>query len=86
MLPAITRCYANSVSVTMLLKLSHEIRECYRNAEEARLRAAAAQDARIRQDFLDMEKRWMFLARSYEFSEQLTRFTRSRSNRTPKNS
>jgi len=29
-------------------------------------------------DYLDMEQRWLKLARSYEFTERLSRFTRNR--------
>jgi len=62
----------------MLLKLSNEISECYRNAEEARRRAEASVDVATRADYLDMERRWLFLARSYELSERLSSFTGGR--------
>ena len=52
--------------------LSKEIRECYRHAENCALNATAHNDAQLKQDFLDLEQRWLFLARSYEFSERLT--------------
>jgi hypothetical protein len=29
-----------------------------------------------RADFLDMERRWLFLAHGYEFSERVSRFTK----------
>jgi hypothetical protein len=29
----------------------------------------------IKQDFLEMEERWLSLAHSYEFAERLSRFT-----------
>ena len=55
----------------MLLKLTGEIAECHRYAIEARERANTAGKAATKQDFLDMERRWLSLARSYEFVEQL---------------
>jgi hypothetical protein len=42
--------------------------ECTRLAETARTPSAKA-------DYLAMEQRWLSLARSYEFAEQLSRFT-----------
>jgi hypothetical protein len=41
------------------------ILECYRRAEEARRIAAAAVDASTKADFLEVERRWLSLARSY---------------------
>jgi len=62
----------------MLLKLSEEIREYYRHATDARQKADVAIDPGTKEDFLDLERRWLFLAHSYEFSERLTRFTGER--------
>ena len=59
----------------MLNNLSKEIRECYRHAEDCALKATAHNDEQLKQDFLDLEQRWLFLARSYEFSERLTDLT-----------
>jgi hypothetical protein len=56
----------------VLNNLSEEIRECYRHAEDCALKAIAHADLQLKQDFLDLEQRWLFLARSYEFSERLT--------------
>jgi hypothetical protein len=61
----------------MLLKLSDQIRNCYQRAADARLKADTAQTAADKQDFLDAEQRWLSLARGYEFSERLSRFTNS---------
>jgi hypothetical protein len=33
-------------------------------------------DPKLKQDFLDWEQRWLFLARSYEFNQRLTEFFR----------
>ena len=62
----------------MLLKVSDEIRECYRHALEARQKAESVANPSTRADFLDLERRWLSLARSYEFSERLMRFTNER--------
>jgi hypothetical protein len=59
----------------VLNNLSKEIRECYRHAEGCALKATAHNDEQLKQDFLDLEQRWLFLARSYEFSERLTDLT-----------
>jgi hypothetical protein len=56
----------------MLDSLTEHIRECRRHAEDCARKAAAQTDPRLKQDFLDMERRWLLLARSYEFTEQLT--------------
>ena len=60
----------------MLQNLSEEIRECLRRAEECkRLSKTALSPAAIK-DYLDMEQRWLKLARSYEFAERLSDFTK----------
>jgi hypothetical protein len=38
-------------------------------------RAAGQNDPQLKQDFLVMERRFLFLARSYGFTEQLTDFS-----------
>ena len=59
----------------MLQNLSNEIRECYRAAEDCRRCADEATDPVTKQDYLAMEQRWLSLARSYDFTERLARFT-----------
>jgi hypothetical protein len=59
----------------MLQKLSKEISDCYECALESRRRADESRDPRTKQDFLDMERRWIQLAHSYEFAERLSSFT-----------
>jgi hypothetical protein len=59
----------------MLQKLSEDIRECYERAEQCRRAAETAGNPSAKGDFLDMEKRWLSLARSYEFAERLSSFT-----------
>jgi hypothetical protein len=58
----------------MLSKLSEEIAECYRHAENCAQRAKVESDPGLRQDFLDIERRWITLARSYELTERIERF------------
>jgi hypothetical protein len=45
---------------------SEQIRECYRNAVDCAREAADQTDPKIKQDFLDLERGWLLLARSYE--------------------
>jgi hypothetical protein len=57
----------------MLQNLNEEIRECLQRAEECRRRSEVEARSDAKADFLEMERRWLSLARSYEFSEQLAR-------------
>jgi len=60
----------------MLSNLSEQIRGCLNHAEDCARRAAAEPDgSTLKQDFLDLEKRWLDLARSFQLGEQLTEFT-----------
>jgi len=59
----------------MLQTLSEEIRECLRLAEECKRLSKTAMTPSAIKDYLDMEQRWLNLARSYEFSERLSDFT-----------
>jgi hypothetical protein len=56
----------------VLNNLSEEIRECYQHAEDCARKAAAQSCPKTKQDFLELEQRWLYLARSYEFTERLT--------------
>ena len=47
----------------MLQNLKDEVRECYEHAEECRRRAEYAADNATKQDYLDLERRWLSLAR-----------------------
>ncbi len=51
--------------------LSENIRDCYRHAENCRLRANEQRDPLLRQDFVDCERRWLLLARGYELAERM---------------
>ncbi len=50
---------------------SSESRECRLYAEHCADRALLQSDPQLREDYLDMQRRWLGLARSYEFTEQL---------------
>jgi hypothetical protein len=66
---------------------SEQIRECLRHAEDCAQKAAAQTDPQLKQDFLVMERRWLFLARSYGFTERLTNLsneTKRQADRLPK--
>ena len=68
----------------MLQKLSEEIQECYSHADQCRQRAEKAFAEKARQEFLDMEQRWLSLARSYAFAEQLSNYVEPFRNRNRK--
>jgi hypothetical protein len=59
----------------MLNNVSEQIRECLRHAEDCAQKAAAQTDPTLKEDFLDMERRWLSLARSHELTGQLTDFS-----------
>jgi hypothetical protein len=59
----------------MLQNLSADIRECYQRAEQCRRAAETAHTPSAKDDFLDMERRWLSLAHSYEFAERLSDYT-----------
>jgi len=59
----------------MLNNLSEEIRECLRHAEDCSRKADAQTDPNLKEDFLNLERRWLFLARSYEFTERVGYFS-----------
>jgi hypothetical protein len=48
----------------VLNNLSEQIRECLEHAEDCACQAAAQTDPKLKQDFLDMERRWLALAQS----------------------
>jgi hypothetical protein len=54
--------------------LSEEIRECLRYAEEHVRQAKEASRPDLREDFLEMGRRWLRLAHSYRFAQQRKRF------------
>lgn len=58
----------------MLQQLAENIRECLERATSARERANAKPDPERKSEHLDMERRWLYLAESYQFVEQHERF------------
>ena len=58
----------------MLLSLSEDVRDCYRHAEDCAEKARIAATPQLRSDFLRLERAWLTLARSYEFTERLSAF------------
>jgi PAS domain S-box-containing protein len=59
----------------MLEQFSDKIRLCYERAVEAKERADATNDPIFKAEFLNTERRWLTLARSYGFTESLEDFT-----------
>ncbi len=59
----------------MLQKISPQIANCYERAGESRARAAAAVNEVDKVEYLEIERRWIMLARSYELSERITGFS-----------
>jgi hypothetical protein len=55
----------------MLRKASHQVTYCYQRAIEFREKSAAALDETTQHGFLEMEQRWLRLARSYETSRRI---------------
>jgi two-component sensor histidine kinase/PAS domain-containing protein len=58
----------------VLQQLSEQVRECHRRAADARAQAEASADPALKRSFLDLEDRWVFLARSHMFTESLQDF------------
>jgi hypothetical protein len=67
-------CYAEGGG-RVLQNLSDQARLCYERAAEAKERAERMRDPRAKADFLNIERRWLLLARIYEFGERLDDFT-----------
>jgi len=55
----------------MLNNLSGQIRDCYRHAQDCARKAAEQTDPNLKEDFLELEESWLFLARSFKFKERL---------------
>ena len=58
----------------MLNTWSKQINECYRNALDCAREAADEIDPKVKQGFLDLERGWLLLARSYKSDRRLTDF------------
>ena len=60
----------------MLNKLNEQVRRCLEHAEDCARQAAAHPDGSdLKEDFLNLEKHWLALARSIQLGERLTDFT-----------
>ena len=59
----------------MFQKISTQVTDCYERAGESRARAAAAANENDKTEYLNIERRWIMLARSYELSERIGGFT-----------
>ena len=58
----------------MLQSLSDDVRDCYRHAVDCAEKARDAATPQLRADFLRLERAWLSLARSSEFTERLSAF------------
>ena len=55
----------------MLNNLSEQVRQCHLHAEHCARQAGVQTDPKLKNNFLEMEGRWLMLARSYECAQQL---------------
>ena len=60
----------------MLSKASEQMAYCHQRASECREKAANATSQAVTEEYLDLEGRWLLLARSYELTERTTDFIR----------
>jgi two-component sensor histidine kinase/PAS domain-containing protein len=58
----------------VLQQLSEQVRECHKRAAEAKAQAEAIADPALKRSYLDLEDRWLFMARSHMFTESLQDF------------
>jgi PAS domain S-box-containing protein len=65
----------------MLEQFSDQIRLCYERAAEAKEQADATNDPALKTEFLNVERRWLTLARSIGFTQSLEDFTAASSER-----
>jgi hypothetical protein len=59
----------------VLAKLSAEVRECLWHAEDCAKRAETEPNPAIQRDYIEMERRWLKLARSYQLFERIQTFS-----------
>jgi hypothetical protein len=65
----------------MLKVLSEKVAHCHRQAREAREKAERATDFAAKRDYLNLERRWLLLAQSYEWTERVALFNAEMKNR-----
>jgi hypothetical protein len=68
----------------MLNSLSDQVRECHRHAELCAWRASVQPESQLKDVYLEMEQRWLTLARSHEFSQRLDDFSNEAGRRADK--
>jgi hypothetical protein len=71
----------------VLNNLNDQIRTCLQHAENCARQAAAQTDPKLKQDFWVLERRWLSLARSYEFTQRrgdLSNETKRQTDKLPK--
>jgi hypothetical protein len=61
--------------------LSEQVRTYLRHAEQCGQRAKIEPDPNLAREYLDMEQRWLKLARRYQFSESLEAFSKQNKKR-----
>jgi len=59
----------------MLNNLNEESREWYQQAAHCARQADAQIDAKVKQQFLELQRLWLLLAHSYEFNENHADFS-----------
>jgi hypothetical protein len=59
----------------MLNNLNEESREWYQQAAHCARQADAQTDPKVKQQFLELKRLWLLLARSYEFTESQPDFS-----------
>jgi hypothetical protein len=59
----------------MLNNLNEESREWYRQAARCARQADAETDAKVKQQYLQLQRLWLLLAHSYEFTESHADFS-----------
>ena len=64
--------------------MSEQVRECHERAAEAKDKAEATADPALKAEFLDIERRWLALARSHTRTESLEDFTTADTDRRRK--
>ena len=62
----------------MLNNLNEEVSECLQHAENCARQAATETDPKLKEDFLALERSWLSLAPSYEFTAMHLRFCAAR--------